>query len=127
MKFGHLDDVSGIDFTLPPDHPITEQVLDKKPVKDPNVYSGLAEWGNEGFPGKIYPPKTRQKDYLKLYGELFTCVELNATGYRVPTVKTVGGWVSAVPNDFIFCPKVSQPISITSPLGKNEKALKDFT
>lgn len=127
MKFGHLDDVSGIDFTLPVDHPITAKVLSGKPTAKPRVYSGLAEWGNDGFPGKIYPRKTKSKDYLNLYGELFSCVELNATGYRVPTVKTVEGWISQVPKDFIFCPKVSQPISVTSPLGKNESALKEFT
>src|SRR5581483_7422771 len=126
MKFGHLNDVRGIDFTLPEDHPIVENVLSGTASKHPTVYSGLAEWGNEGFPGKIYPLKTKSKDFLKLYGQLFRCVELNATGYRVPTVKTVEGWVAAVPKDFVFCPKVSQPISITSPLGKNEAALKDF-
>jgi uncharacterized protein YecE (DUF72 family) len=127
MKFGHLDDVSGIDFTLPKDHPINEKVLSGKPTAKPHIYSGLAEWGNEGFPGKIYPRSTKAKDYLKLYSQLFSCVELNATGYRVPSVKTVEGWVAQVPKDFIFCPKISQPISVTSPLGKNQQALNEFT
>ena len=127
MKFGHLDDVSGIDFTLPADPSINKKVLSGKPASKPNIYSGLAEWGNEGFPGKIYPKGTKAKDYLKLYGQLFSCVELNATGYRVPSIKTVEGWVNTVPKGFIFCPKVSQPISITSPLGKNQEALKQFT
>ena len=126
MKFGHLDDVNSIDFTLPPDHPVTAKVLKNKPVKKPHVYPGLAEWGNEGFPGKIYPKGTKAKDYLKLYGELFTVVELNATGYRIPGVKQVEGWVNAVPKGFKFCPKVSQPISQVKPLGKNRKALKQY-
>jgi uncharacterized protein YecE (DUF72 family) len=126
MKFGHLDEVSRIDFSLPPDHPITVKVLKGKPVKKPNIYSGLAEWGNEGFPGKIYPKSAKAKDYLKLYGELFRIVELNASGYRIPSVKTVEGWISAVPKDFIFCPKVSQPISQVKPLGRDKNALQQF-
>jgi uncharacterized protein YecE (DUF72 family) len=126
MKFGHLDDVNSIDFNLPPDHPVTAKVLNKKPVKKAHVYPGLAEWGNEGFPGKIYPKGTKAKDYLKLYGELFTVVELNATGYRIPGVKQVEGWVNAVPKGFKFCPKVSQPISQVKPLGKDPKALQQF-
>ncbi|HET6401987.1 MAG TPA: DUF72 domain-containing protein [Candidatus Kapabacteria bacterium] len=126
MKFGHLDEISQIDFSMPPDHPVTAKVLDKKPVKHPNIYSGLAEWGNEGFPGKIYPKGTKAKDFLKLYGEQFKIVELNATGYRIPSVKTVEGWISAVGKDFIFCPKVSQPISQVKPLGKDPRALQQF-
>lgn len=127
MKFGHLDDVNGIDFTLPEDHPFSEKVLNGKAPRHPHIYSGLAEWGNEGFPGKIYPRGTKAKDFLRLYAQLFTCVELNATGYRVPSVKTVEDWVSQVPKGFIFCPKVSLPISVTNPLGKNERALSQFT
>ncbi len=126
MKFGHLDVVNSIDFSTPPDAPVTANVLHGKAAKNLHIFSGLAEWGNEGFPGKIYPKGTKPKDYLKLYGELFHCVELNATGYRVPTVKTVEGWVNAVPKDFIFCPKVSQPISQVKPLGRDKAALRQF-
>jgi uncharacterized protein YecE (DUF72 family) len=126
MKFGHLDEVSRIDFSLPPDHPITAKVLKGKPTKHPKIFSGLAEWGNEGFPGKIYPKSAKAKDYLKLYGEQFKIVELNATGYRIPSVKTVEGWIGAVGKDFIFCPKVSQPISQVKPLGRDKNALQQF-
>ncbi|HZK76328.1 MAG TPA: DUF72 domain-containing protein [Candidatus Kapabacteria bacterium] len=126
MKFGHLDEVSRIDFSLPPDHSITAKVLKGKPAKQPKIFSGLAEWGNEGFPGKIYPKSAKAKDYLKLYGEQFKIVELNATGYRIPSVKTVEGWIGTVPNNFIFCPKVSQPISQVKPLGRDKNALLQF-
>jgi len=126
MKFGHLDEVSTIDFSMPADHPVTMNVLNKKPVKIPKIFCGLAEWGNEGFPGKIYPRGAKSKDYLKLYGEQFICVELNATGYRIPSVKTVEGWTSVVPEGFKFCPKVSQPISQVKPLGKDRNALQQF-
>jgi len=131
MKFGHLDEIKDIDFSMPPDHPMTAEVLKGKPAssamrKQPKIFAGLPEWGNEGFPGKIYPKGTKPKDYLKFYGPQFNAVELNATGYRVPSVKTVEGWTSTVPKGFIFCPKISQPISQVKPLGKDPVALKQF-
>jgi len=51
---------------------------------------------------------------------------LNATGYRIPSIKTVEGWLATVPKDFIFCPKISQPISQVKPLGRDKNALKEF-
>ena len=126
MKFGHLDEVSQIDFTLPSDHPMTAKVLKGKPAKKLRVFVGLPEWGNDGFPGKIYPKGTKPKDYLKFYGPQFNSVELNATGYRIPSIKTVEGWLATVPKDFIFCPKISQPISQVKPLGRDKNALKEF-
>jgi len=126
MKFGHLDEISGIDFSLPPDHLITSQVLKGKPAKQLRIYSGLPEWGNDGFPGKIYPKGTKAKDFLKFYAPQFNAIELNATGYRVPSVKQVEGWTSVVPEGFIFCPKISQPISQVKPLGRDKIALTQF-
>jgi uncharacterized protein YecE (DUF72 family) len=126
MKFGHLDEIGTIDFSLPPDHPMTAKVLNGKPVKQPKIFSGLPEWGNDGFPGKIYPKGTKPKDYLKFYAPQFNAIELNATGYRVPSIKTVEGWTSVVQKGFIFCPKISQPISQVKPLGRDRDALKQF-
>jgi len=126
MKFGHLDDISGLDFSLPPDHPMTAKVLKGKPAKKPQIFSGLAEWGNDGFPGKIYPKGTKPKDYLKFYATQFNSVELNATGYRVPSIKTVEGWTSLAPKGFVFCPKISQPISQVKPLGRDKAPLQQF-
>jgi uncharacterized protein YecE (DUF72 family) len=125
MRFGHLDDVSTIDFSLPQDHPMTATVL-KKSAKRPRIFSGLPEWGNDGFPGKIYPKGTKPKDFLKFYAPQFNSIELNSTGYRIPSIKTVEGWTSVVPKGFIFCPKISQPISQVKPLGKDKAALKQF-
>src|ERR1700690_166010 len=108
MKFGHIDEIAHIDFSLPQDHPLTAKVLTGKPVKQPKIFSGLPEWGNDGFPGKIYPKGTKPKDFLKFYAPQFNSIELNATGYRIPSVKMVEGWLSNVQKGFIFCPKISQ-------------------
>ncbi len=126
MKFGHLDEIDHIDFSLPPDHPITAKVLKGKPAKRVNIYSGLPEWGNDGFPGKIYPKGTKPKDYLKFYAQQFNVIEQNMTLYRIPTRTMVEDWINVVPKGFLFCPKVSQPICQVKPLGKNRRALTEF-
>ncbi len=126
MKFGHLDEISTIDFSLPPDHPMTAQILNKKPIKNPKIYSGLPEWGNDGFPGKIYPRGTKPKGFLKFYAKQFNVIEQNMTLYRIPSRKMVEDWISMVPKGFLFCPKVSQPISQVKPLGRNRNALTEF-
>ncbi len=126
MRFGHLDDVSGVDFALPPDHAITASVLTGDSLSSPRIFAGLSEWGNGGFDGKIYPKGSKPKEYSKLYGAIFNCIELNAMGYRVPSVTTIQGWSRAVPVDFKFCPKVSQPIAQVKPLGCNKEALAKY-
>jgi uncharacterized protein YecE (DUF72 family) len=126
MKFGHLDEISSINFSLPPDHPMTAKILKGKPAKQVRIYSGLAEWGNDGFPGKIYPKGTKPKDYLKFYSRQFNSVEGNMTLYRIPTRKMVENWTSVVPKEFVFCPKISNPICQVKPMGRNRTALTEF-
>jgi uncharacterized protein YecE (DUF72 family) len=126
MKFGHLDEISTINFSLPPDHPMTAKILKGKPAKAPKIFAGLPEWGNDGFPGKIYPKGTKPKDYLKFYAQQFNVIEQNMTLYRIPTKSMVEGWINVVPKGFLFCPKVSQPIVQVKPLGRNRAALTEF-
>ncbi len=127
MKFGHLDEIGTIDFSMPPDHPMTANILKGKPAKQPRIFSGLPEWGNDGFPGKIYPKGTKPKEFLKYYAQQFSVIEQNMTLYRIPTRTMVEGWISVVPKGFLFCPKVSQPISQVKPLGRNSNALMEFS
>ena len=65
MKFGSTDDPGNLDFTLPPDHPDNQKVLekcnDKKPLK---VYVGCAKWNKADLKG-FYPRGT--KDELGYY------------------------------------------------------------
>ncbi len=126
MKFGHLEDISSIDFSLPSDHSITAKVLSNKPARQVKVYAGCPVWADKGFMGRIYPKGTKAKDYLKVYATQFNAIELNATGYQIPTKEEVRAWTSVVPKGFVFCPKISQPISHVRPLAKDREALNRF-
>jgi uncharacterized protein YecE (DUF72 family) len=114
MDFGKVkeDDLSDVDFSLPPDRAETTAVLKKsKSKKKPQVFVGCAKWGRKDWVGKIYPEKTKEADFLKHYATHFNCIELNATFYRMPTEKQVEGWKNKVGKGFQFCPKFTDQIS----------------
>ncbi|MBA2462420.1 MAG: DUF72 domain-containing protein [Actinobacteria bacterium] len=48
-----------------------------------------AHWRN----GAFYPPRCPARLWLEYYSRFFETVEVNATFYRLPTVKAVQGWV----------------------------------
>jgi uncharacterized protein YecE (DUF72 family) len=47
------------------------------------VHVGCAKWGRKEWVGKIYPPKTKDANFLDEYVKHFDCIELNATFYQV--------------------------------------------
>lgn len=111
MKFGRLEDINAVDFSFPSPHAGTAKILGGSKSNHLQVYVGAPVWNDPGFPGKIYPPKARDKDFVKYYGRQFNTIELNATHYRVPDEATVKRWADAVPVGFKFCPKIHQGIS----------------
>lgn len=125
MDFGKVDPsaLDTINFTLPPDHPDTTVAL-KKGKKKPTIHIGCAKWGRKDWVGKLYPPKTKEADYLSHYARHFNCIELNATFYRMPTVPQITTWKNKVGKDFKFCPKFVDQITHLRRL-KNVKELTD--
>jgi uncharacterized protein YecE (DUF72 family) len=114
MDFGKLENIDGVDFTLPQDPVQTVQLLEElgnKPVKKPEIYVGCAKWGRKDWIGQVYPEGTKEKDFFSVYAKNFNCIELNATHYRIPTHKTVLDWKSNVDENFRFSPKFPQIIS----------------
>ncbi|MEO6721164.1 MAG: DUF72 domain-containing protein [Ferruginibacter sp.] len=114
MDFGKVPEteLDKIDFTLPADPAFNKTVLKGKPVKDPKIYIGCAKWGRTEWVGKIYPPKTKEKDFLEHYAQHYNSIELNATHYKVYDETTIKKWSDkAGKKDFLFCPKLYQGIT----------------
>lgn len=117
MDFGRLPDNEFplVDFTLPADTILTTKVLKEacKPLK-PDLYVGCAKWGRKEWVGMIYPPKTREADFLAEYVKHFNSIELNAIFYGMPKKEQVKTWrekAEASRSDFKFFPKFTQSIS----------------
>ena len=114
MEFGKIstEDLAGIDFNLPPDDAATMRILGaRKKNETTGFFTGCAKWGRKDWIGKIYPQGTKEADFLPLYARHFNSIELNATFYKIPSVKQAQEWKSKVGKDFLFSPKISNSIS----------------
>jgi uncharacterized protein YecE (DUF72 family) len=114
MEFGRVpeDQLNSIDFSLPAEPAYNKTILKGKAIKTPKVYLGCAKWGREEWVGKIYPPKTKEKDFLQHYVNHYNSIELNATHYKVYGEAGIKKWAEkAAGKDFKFCPKLYQGIT----------------
>ncbi len=114
MEFGRVQEseLGSIDFSLPAEPAYNGTILKGKPVKRPKIYLGCAKWGREEWVGKIYPPKTKEKDFLQHYVNHYNSIELNATHYKVYGEAGIKKWAEkAAGKDFKFCPKLYQGIT----------------
>jgi len=126
MKFGRLENIESIDFSLPADHPGIKKILGGKRSNSVGAYVGSVVWADENLVKKIYPDRAGSKNYVKYYGKQFNTIELNATHYRVPDKETIKRWTDTVPEGFKFCPKVHESISHTQNITQSIEQAQHF-
>ncbi len=112
MDFAKIPEkqLNDLDFTLPADPAANKEVLKKGKGKT-KFYIGCAKWGRKDWIGKLYPKGTKEKDFLHYYATQFNSIEFNGFFYNIHSREQVEKWVSAVPKNFIFCPKFTQSIT----------------
>ncbi len=91
-----------------------------------NIYIGTSGWNYYSFKEIFYPLHLKPKDWLSFYAEHFNTVEVNATFYRLPTLKTFEKWYSETPENFVFSLKVPKVITHIKRLKEVEQELKEF-
>lgn len=129
MEFGRVDetDLSKTDFGLPGEPVFNKQILKGKPAKDAKVYIGCAKWGRPEWVGKIYPLKTKEKDFLQYYVNHYNSIELNATHYRIWGEAGIKKWADKAKGlDFKFCPKMYQGVTHRGKLSGKEFLVNEF-
>lgn len=126
MEFGRVSpsELEQIDFKLPVDPILTNEIL-AKGSGNTKFFIGCAKWGRKDWVGKLYPPKTKEKDFLYHYSTLFNSIEFNGTYYNV-NAAYIKKWREKTTDDFLFCPKFSQTITHIKRLKNVEKDLDDF-
>ena len=93
MKFGRVEDLTTIDFSMPKPPVATVTFLEDLPIAAmPNIYFGCTGWAMKEWVGKFYPHKSKSKEFLKHYAKQFTTIELNTTHYRIPSPELVENW-----------------------------------
>ncbi len=126
MDFGKLDNIEGVDFSLPPNHEGSMKVLGGKKAAKCSVYVGCPIWSEPGFIGKIYPLKAKSKDFPKYYSQQFNSIEFNISHYKNLDRDAVEYWLDITASDFKFFPKVNQVISHTPLIRQNAGYMKEF-
>lgn len=129
MEFGRVPEyeLDQVDFSLPAEPTFNEKILNGKPATDTKIYLGCAKWGREEWVGKIYPPKTKEKDFLQHYVQHYNSIELNATHYKVYGEATIQKWIDkAGGRDFKFCPKMYQGVTHRGPLTNKQFIVNEF-
>jgi uncharacterized protein YecE (DUF72 family) len=89
------------------------------------IHIGCSGWNYASWKDEFYgglPPRR----WLEHYARHFDTVEVNATFYRLPTVKAVQGWVDQTPADFVFAIKMSRYVTHVKRLRELPPSLELF-
>ncbi|HET9508777.1 MAG TPA: DUF72 domain-containing protein [Gaiellaceae bacterium] len=69
---------------------------------------GTSGWSYPSWRPGFYRAGVANEDFLHFYAERFTTVELNTTGYRLPSEEQFARWAQQTPPGFRFAPKLPQ-------------------
>ncbi|MBN9379966.1 MAG: DUF72 domain-containing protein [Chitinophagaceae bacterium] len=114
MEFGKVQHPDKIDFSLPPDDIMTDELLKGLGAGvggDLQVHVGASRWRIKEWVGTVYPPKTKEKDFLAQYVRQFNTIELNAMWYNLQPKDVIEKWAALAGDGFRYCPKYSNTIS----------------
>ena len=72
------------------------------------LYAGSSGWSYPTWRPDFYPAGTPNEDFLRSYAERLPSVELNTTGYRLPSEEQFERWAAQTPAGFRFSVKLPQ-------------------
>jgi uncharacterized protein YecE (DUF72 family) len=70
------------------------------------LHVGTSGWSYPTWRPGFYPQGTDPKTFLSYYSARFDTVELNSTGYRLPSEEQFGRWADQTPPGFTFAVKM---------------------
>jgi len=85
---------------------------------DGRLYAGASGFSYASWKPGFYPPQARPADFLRLYSERLSTVELNNTFYRLPAQGQFSRWAAETPPGFRFAVKAPRSISLFGNLGQ---------
>lgn len=78
----------------------------KEPPTLARVSVGTSGWSYPSWRPGFYPAGTDPSAFLAFYAQRFRTVELNTTGYRLPSEEQFHRWTEQAPDGFEFAPKL---------------------
>jgi uncharacterized protein YecE (DUF72 family) len=92
----------------------------------PTLRVGTSGYAYKEWRGVFYPEKMPEAKMLEFYSRKFSTVEINYTFYRLPSAKTLDGWIPQTPDSFCFALKANQRITHILRLRGVEEILRAF-
>lgn len=115
MEFGRIDleELSYIDFSLPPDPEDTTTLLAEAGTLATRIHIGCTRRGHKTWIGNFYPAKLDEKDFMQEYVKHFNSIELKNTFYQVCPPDQIAALEAQTKSklDFTFYPLMPQSIS----------------
>lgn len=90
------------------------------------IHIGTSGWSYQHWKEIFYPKTVKASDWLSFYAGHFSITEINGSFYRLPSKETVVDWTNKVPEDFLFCPKMSRYLTHMKKLIEPEETLERF-
>jgi uncharacterized protein YecE (DUF72 family) len=84
------------------------------------IYVGTSGFKFDDWKGRFYPDEVKEKDWLHYYGERFSCLEVNASYYRLMHPATFFHMANKVPEEFEFTVKAYR--TLTHEIGSDNEA-----
>jgi uncharacterized protein YecE (DUF72 family) len=73
-----------------------------------SLYAGTSGWSYPSWRPGFYPAGSRNEEFLRFYAERLPSVELNTTGYHLPSEEHFARWAEQTAPAFRFAPKLPQ-------------------
>ena len=87
-----------------------------------DAWVGSSGWSYPSWRPGFYPAGLAPEDFLSFYAERLPSVELNSTGYRLPSEEQFERWAAQVPDGFRFA--VKMPARALRALGTFEERVQ---
>ncbi|MCX7603874.1 MAG: DUF72 domain-containing protein [Bryobacteraceae bacterium] len=75
------------------------------------LWAGTSGWSYPHWRGVLYPEESKSADWLRIYAETFSAVELNASFYHMPRPETFRKQAAQTPEGFLFAVKAHRSIT----------------
>lgn len=92
----------------------------------PKIHVGTSGWSYQHWKEIFYPHKLAAAKWLPYYASQYSTTEINGSFYRLPSEDTVKKWAAQVPENFLFCPKMSRYLTHMKKLKDPEEPLERF-
>lgn len=90
------------------------------------IHIGTSGWSYKHWKDAFYPHKLPSTKWLPYYADIFSTTEINASFYRLPSEESVLKWAAQVPDNFLFCPKMSRYLTHMKKLREPDEPLERF-